>query len=349
MVQYHKYSLNAAESRIHYLMLNASNTNANTVAKGSFEDSFELSLLVAAVVTRNSKFVENFAKPGDLWRASAAFGTPFNAAVSSGCQIVIDWGLSKVQRMTRPPNSRTVAALMNGLGTSLDRGCKSVAKKILRIGGPHFPSIDASMYKLWLSMAVELADSGLLQAILQLQNRTGPQTLSAAFVKACKKDLHNILPAFFGVKLLQINQPLRLSRDPGDVHGLSPLMASIRNASSDRGCCVSVTALLNVGADPNGLQKPVFYASVSQIPLAEAVKREYWTTVAALLNHDRTELTVRAELNTSTGEWRPMLKEIDDYFRPRRALLQASAWQKLDSDLSSFRRTLVWPDHPWAW
>lgn len=375
--------MNLEERKVHYLMLHNGGCDTNQFLIKGFNRTFGLAVVAAtAVVTGDYNFLCMISEQEDMWQASSSFGSPFNAAVSSGNDNIVRQALNSVRNLASPPDGTVVEALINGVGTSLDQGRVPMAREILRAGSIYFPRIDAWLFKIWLDKAVALEDVFLLNSILGLNQRAGKLCLSDAFLKACKNGQHNVLRAFFGIYLLQINEPLQMHRAPvfpaalGPAAGLTtaasgtfsacsqfrtcsslqdianvwplslgadfyPLMAVIRNAPSGAGCHMSVTALLGVGADPNGLEKPGNYASASQFPFAVAAKKQYWDTVMLLLNDKRTELEITTQNNAFMRDWLGVLEDIDDHFSAHSHMLQDYAWEKLDDALESSKLDAV--------
>ncbi|KAL1600481.1 hypothetical protein SLS60_006867 [Paraconiothyrium brasiliense] len=226
--------------------------------------------------------IAKLVKQENMWQTSAAFGTPFNAAVSSGSEAIVVRALKAVRDMAPSPNSAVVDALLNGLGTSLHRGRTTMALDILRDGSTHFPKVKAHTFKLWLDKAMAIGDLSLLGTILGLNHSAGRPGLGDSFVKACKNGQDSILGVFFGQNLLNINDYVNVSKATMSPTHCYPIMAAIRCAPSAAARAVLDTRLLELGANPNGPKKPIGM-QVSAIPLAMAAEKNCCATVEVLL------------------------------------------------------------------
>ncbi|KAJ4360717.1 uncharacterized protein N0V89_001284 [Didymosphaeria variabile] len=283
IVHYFKYAEGVSESGLYPLMLDES--RANEQLKTEFNTTLPRATVAAAAAMYGSlDRIEAIVKQDDMWQASAAFGTPFNVAVSSGSAAIVLRALVAVQKMTPSPDSAVVDALLTGLGISLHRGHIGMASAILLVGSKQFPIIKAHTYKAWLDKAMAIGDLVTLNTILGLKHHARKQSLGDAFVKACKNGQHLILNVFFRNNLLNVTEYVNLSKATMSPPYCYPIMAAIRRAPSDEARAALVTELLQLRADPNG-PSMAMGMPVSEIPLAMAAEKQSCATVKILFDN----------------------------------------------------------------
>ncbi|KAH7371706.1 hypothetical protein BKA66DRAFT_423647 [Pyrenochaeta sp. MPI-SDFR-AT-0127] len=243
-------------------VLNITNRGQNQLLRNPIDVTNPSNRVAAAAAAGNLERVQELAFRDHhlMWKKSAAFGYPLDAAVYAGhlnvVQVIAQHAVHENAQpgAKSPAFSRRCFTLAICTGIELQR--YEISKQLIQTYDYIFGFATHECMETWLQAAVKTGDERLARIVLNTDSQASIDCLYNAFDMSCRHDYAKIALQFFEAGRLRLDEV---------AHREYPLLTAIFRNSMP-----VVQALLDLGANPDG---PSYLENIDR-PLHAALKKE---------------------------------------------------------------------------